>query len=50
MSQLRSLKLKTQLLLLIGVMVLGFAFAGVMADRAFDKVLVNGEVYQHSGT
>jgi methyl-accepting chemotaxis protein len=47
MSQLRSLKLKTQLLLLIGVMVLGFAFAGVMADRAFDKVLVNGEVYQN---
>lgn len=46
-NQLSSLKLKTQLLLLIGVMVLGFAFAGVMADRAFNKVLVNGEVYQN---
>ncbi len=41
-----SLKLKTQLILLIGLMVIGFAIAGIMADRAFNKVLVNGEVYQ----
>ena len=46
-NRLSSLKLKTQLLLLVGVMVIGFVFAGVMADRAFNKVLVNGNVYQN---
>jgi methyl-accepting chemotaxis protein len=47
MAKLHNLKLKTQLMLLIGLMVVGFATAGVMADRAFNKVLVNGEVYQN---
>ena len=46
MAKLHNLKLKTQLILLIGLMVIGFAIAGIMADRAFNKVLVNGEVYQ----
>lgn len=46
MTKLHNLKLKTQLMLLIGAMVVGFATAGFLADRAFNKVLVNGEVYQ----
>lgn len=47
MATLRNLKLKTQLMVLVGLMVIGFAIAGVIADRAFNKVLVNGEVYQN---
>jgi len=44
-ARLLGLKLKTQLLLLMAVMVVGFAIAGTLGDRAFNKVLVNGPVY-----
>lgn len=46
MTKLHNLKLKTQLMLLVGAMVVGFATAGFLADRAFNHVLVNGNVYQ----
>lgn len=44
-SKILSLKLKTQLLALIGLMVIGFAVAGFIANKAYNKVLVNGPVY-----
>jgi methyl-accepting chemotaxis protein len=44
-SKLLSFKLKTQLLALIGLMVIGFAVAGFVANRSYNKVLVNGPVY-----
>jgi methyl-accepting chemotaxis protein len=44
-SRLLSLKLKSQLLLLIGLMVVGFAIAGIIGNKAYNKVLVNGPVY-----
>ena len=44
-SKLLSLKLKTQLLTLVGFMVIGFAIAGFIANKAYNKVLVNGPVY-----
>ena len=45
-SELLNLKLKTQLTILISFMLVGFVIAGVLGDRAFSKVLVNGPVYQ----
>lgn len=47
MTSLHNLKLKTQLVLLVSIMVVGFGIAGFLADRAFNKVLVNGEVYEN---
>ena len=44
-SRLLSLKLKSQLLFLIGLMVVGFAIAGFIGNRAYNRVLVNGPVY-----
>ena len=44
-ERLLSLTLKVQLALLMGVMILGFVVAGTLADRAFSRVLVNGEAY-----
>ena len=44
-SKLLALKLKAQFLLLMAFMVCGFAIAGVIGDRAFNRVLVNGPVY-----
>lgn len=46
LSRLFNLKLKTQLTILLSLMVLGFAVAGFLGDRSFGRVLVNGEVYQ----
>lgn len=46
LSGLFNLKLKTQLTILLSLMVLGFAVAGFLGDRSFSKVSVNGEVYQ----
>ncbi len=46
LSKLLSLKLKVQLTLLLSFMVIGFAIAGFMADRAYNKVLVKGDVYE----
>jgi methyl-accepting chemotaxis protein len=46
-KRLMSYKLKTQLIILMSAMVLGFAVAGFVADRSFEKVLVKGEVYQN---
>jgi len=45
LRKLLGLKLKTQLLLMVGVMVLGFAAAGAMGNKAFNRILVNGPVY-----
>ena len=45
LSFLFNLKLKTQLLFAMGLMVLGFAVAGYFADRALNRVVVNGPVY-----
>ncbi len=45
MSWFFNMKLKVQLSLLLSFMVLGFVIAGVLTDSAFNKVLVNGEVY-----
>ena len=44
-SKLLSLKLKTQLLALLALMVVGFAIAGFVANKSNNKVLVNGPVY-----
>jgi methyl-accepting chemotaxis protein len=44
-SWLLKMKLKSQLSLLMGVMVVGFALAGFLGDKAFNQVLVNGAVY-----
>ena len=46
MQKLFSMKLKNQLTILLSVMVLGFVLAGWLGNRAYSKVLVNGEVYQ----
>lgn len=45
MKKLLALKLKTQLSILLSVMVAGFIVAGIFADNAFNKVLVGGSVY-----
>ncbi|OIQ85211.1 methyl-accepting chemotaxis protein II [mine drainage metagenome] len=45
-SKLFALKLKTQLLLLLAFMFSGFVLTGVIGDREFNKVLVNGPVYE----
>ncbi len=45
-SRFFSLKLKTQLGVLLSFMILGFAVAGLIGDRLFSKILVNGDVYQ----
>jgi methyl-accepting chemotaxis protein len=46
-SKLLSLKLRTQLTLLITFMVFGFAISGYLAERAYKKVLVKGDVYEN---
>jgi methyl-accepting chemotaxis protein len=46
MQKLLNLKLKTQLIILLSVMIVGFAIAGVIGDRAFNKVIINGEFYK----
>lgn len=40
------LKLKTQLVILLSLMIIGFAIAGFLGDRAFSKVIINGEAYE----
>ena len=40
-----ALKLKTQLLLLVVLMTIGFTVAGVLAYQSYQKVIVGGEVY-----
>ena len=45
-SKLLGLKLKTQLILLLSFMVFGFAISGFLADQAYNKVLVKGDVYK----
>jgi len=45
-TKLLSFQLKTQLTILLSFMVAGFAVAGILGDRAFAKVLVNGDDYQ----
>jgi methyl-accepting chemotaxis protein len=45
MKKLLALTLKTQLSILLSVMVLGFILAGAVADNSFNKVLVGGTVY-----
>jgi len=40
-----NLKLRTQLLIARGLMLIGFVVAGFFANRAFDRVVVNGPVY-----
>jgi len=44
-STLTSLKLRTQLMIVMSFLVIGFAVAGILGDKAFKKVLVNGPVY-----
>ncbi len=44
-SKLLALKLKTQLLFLAGLMLVGFTIAGLIGNKAYNKVLVNGPVY-----
>ena len=46
-DKLLHLKLKTQLVLLLSFMVLGFFISGFLADRAYNEVLVKGDVYQN---
>lgn len=41
------LKLKAQLIILLSFMVTGFAIAGLLGDRAFSKIIINGEVYEN---
>jgi methyl-accepting chemotaxis protein len=45
-AKLLSLKLKTQLTILLAFMVLGFFIAAYLADSTYDKVLVKGKVYE----
>lgn len=45
LSKLFKLKLKTQLLVLIAVMVVGFTAAGALGNKALNRILVNGPVY-----
>ncbi len=45
-SRLLNFKLKTQLTILLSFIVAGFLISGVLGDKAFSKVLVNGAVYQ----
>ena len=44
-SRLLSLKLKTQLLTLVGLLAIGFTIAGFIANKTYNNVLVNGPVY-----
>lgn len=45
MKKIFALKLKTQLSIVLSVMILGFIIAGAVADNTFKKVLVGGNVY-----
>ncbi len=44
-SKLLSLKLRTQLGIVVGFMIFGFAVAGLLGDRATSKVQINSELY-----
>jgi methyl-accepting chemotaxis protein len=46
LKKLMSYKLKTQLIILMALMILGFGIAGFVAEKNFEKVLVKGDVYE----
>lgn len=45
LDKLLQLKLKTQLMIVIAIMILSFLVAGLLGDRSFSRVLVGGDVY-----